>query len=98
MSADIYRKLTVVEELERQVKYLEKCPDTVTILGTVPSRRRSMDLLNSEPHICWYEEVDKFVYRKPEGIALYFREPVVLARVETRKQLRDSKEKVSGFY
>nr|CDJ86735.1 Transcription factor jumonji domain containing protein [Haemonchus contortus] len=67
MSADIYRRLTEVEELERQEKFLEKCKD-------------------------------KFVYRKPDGIALYFREPVATARIENKKLQKEAKSKVTGFH
>ncbi|KAK5975171.1 JmjC domain-containing histone demethylation protein 1 [Trichostrongylus colubriformis] len=52
-SADLYRKLTLVEELERQARFLNKCQD-------------------------------KFVYKKPEGIALYFREPTATAKIENK--------------
>ncbi|XGW16587.1 hypothetical protein V3C99_001774 [Haemonchus contortus] len=67
MSADIYRRLTEVEELERQEKFLEKCKD-------------------------------KFVYKKPDGIALYFREPIATARVENKKLQKEAKSKVTGFH
>lgn len=56
MSADLYRKLTEVEELERQAKFLERCKD-------------------------------KFVYKRPPGISLFFREPIALAKSENKKEL-----------
>ncbi|WKX99126.1 hypothetical protein Q1695_014196 [Nippostrongylus brasiliensis] len=62
MSADVYRKLSELEELERQEKYLARCKDN-------------------------------FVYKRPVGIALYFREPIAVARSENKKQIEEVKKR-----
>lgn len=61
MSTDLYKELTVVEELEREARYLEKCKD-------------------------------KFVYRKPAGISLYFREATTVARKDNKARLEEARK------
>ncbi|VDM57990.1 unnamed protein product [Angiostrongylus costaricensis] len=61
MSVDLHRKLTVVEELELQARYLEKCKD-------------------------------KFVYVKPAGISLYFREAIAVVRKDNKAHLEKARK------
>ncbi|RCN38146.1 hypothetical protein ANCCAN_15949 [Ancylostoma caninum] len=61
MNSDLFRELTVVEELEREAKYLDRCKDN-------------------------------FVYKRPVGISLFFREPIATVRAENKKKLEEARE------
>lgn len=73
MNSDLFRELTVVEELEREARHLNRCKVSSIMFINI-----AYDVLSQ------MKFQDTFVYKRPVGISVFFREPLAAARADNK--------------